>query len=207
MPALPGIEQLVVVAALLEHRLQLHFVATVLAAVLAVLGLAVLRFHARHDRRQFGALRGVVGRRRGHALSATGRWCGAMPATHRLAVELLRLLDRLAERGQEALVGAGAQQLRVDRDVGGLRPAGGVQFEGDVREFLVEPGDELVAGFGRCRAQGRDRAQRDGDGRGEARTQANGSGGTRGGASSRTWRSPEVEWARTQSRPTFVSTR
>ncbi len=206
VPALPGVEQLVVVAAFLEHGLQLHFVAAVLAAVLAVPGLAVLRFHARHDRRELGALRGIVGRRGRHALTQQVDGAARCSA-HRLAVELLRLLDRLAESCQESLVGSRAEPLRVDRDVGRLRPAGGIELAVDVGELPVEPGDELVAGLGGCVAHWRDSAQRDGNGCGEVRRRRRNAGAMQRGTVRFGDMAVSGKGRRTQSRPTFVSTR
>jgi hypothetical protein len=47
-----------------------------------------------------------------------------------------------AEDLEEALVRARSQQLCVDGDVRRLRPPGRIEFETDVRKFLVEPRDE-----------------------------------------------------------------
>jgi hypothetical protein len=50
----------------------------------------------------------------------------------------------LLKASRKAFVGARVEQFRVDRDVGGLCPAGRVQLEADVGELLVEPVDEFV---------------------------------------------------------------
>ena len=146
MPALPRVEQLVVIATLLKDGFQLHLVAAFLLAQLAVLGRAVLRLHASEQRREFRALGGVVGRRSGHSqLQQLDRAlrCGA----HRLAFELLGVLDRLAEKRQVALVCLRAHQLCIGGDVRCLCPLCGIDLEQEVGQFGVGPRDELVGGL------------------------------------------------------------
>jgi hypothetical protein len=143
VPALPGVEQLVVVATGGNHGLKFRLVAAAVGTLLAVLRRAVLRLHPGEHRSELGALRGVVrGRGRQAELQQVDR--ALRGRRHRLALVGLRLRDHLAERPEQALVGLGIDELGVDRDVGRLRPAGGVDLERQFGQLLVQPRDEVV---------------------------------------------------------------
>ena len=161
VPTLPCLEQLVVVAALLEYGLELHLVAAGFRSLRAVLGRAVLRVHPRDQTGELGALLRIIGRRGGHAeLQQLDR--ALRGRTHRLAFELLRLCDGIAERCEVPFVGLRGEELCVHGDVRGLRPAGGVDLEREVGELLVESRDELVGALGR--GDGRGHGGEDGEG-------------------------------------------
>ncbi|KAG1388997.1 hypothetical protein G6F59_015720 [Rhizopus arrhizus] len=105
VPALPGIELLVVVAAARQYLLQF----AQLAAGVRIVGLGavlagpVAALHAGGDLGQLSQLGRVARRRhRGHQLQQVD---GALAVlAHRLAVELGGLLDPAVELGQRALV-------------------------------------------------------------------------------------------------------
>ncbi len=158
MPPRPRVQQLVVVAARFEHRLELGFVPARLRSLRAVLARTVFGLHPGEQPGELRAPGGIVRRRRRLAQHAELEQCERAPGrrAHRLSLELPCVLDRLAQVGEEALFRLGIQQLTVDVDVGRLRPACGVDLDRELRELAVHPRDELIGGFGPRRA-GQDR--------------------------------------------------
>ena len=146
VPASPGLELLVPVAARGER---FRYVVDVLAAfrtLRAVLARAVHRGHARFDLGDLRALCRVVRRRRGKAelqeLDRTGGF-----GRHFLALVCLGLRDEPGEYLLVALVGPGRERLGIRGDVSELDPAGLGVFGAAVAQLLVRAGGELIGGF------------------------------------------------------------
>ncbi len=150
VPAHPGLEQLVVVAALGDDVGQLaQVLALALAILAAVLALAVEALELRGDAGQLRALLRIARRRQrgGHAQQVQHARGVRVQPLH--VLEARGLLDGLVQVGHHLLVHHGRVPLGVVGDVGGLDPLGRGLPRPQPLEILVHSGGELASILGR----------------------------------------------------------